>query len=47
MRCPNPSRSFAAPPLLAVANIRAAFLFAGLSMPVAIMLWWVLPETKA
>jgi len=39
--------TFAAPPLLGVANIRAAFLFAGLSMPVAVMLWFFLPETRA
>jgi hypothetical protein len=38
--------SFAAPPLLGVANIRAAFLFAGLSMPVAVLLWFFLPETR-
>ncbi|GFZ46551.1 hypothetical protein JCM24511_03771 [Saitozyma sp. JCM 24511] len=39
--------TFAAPPLLGVANIRAAFLFAGLSMPVAILLWFFLPETRS
>lgn len=39
--------TFAAPPLLKIANIRAAFLFSGLSTPVAILLWFYLPETKA
>lgn len=39
--------TFAAPPLLDVGNVRAAFLFAGLSVPVTTLLWLYLPETKA
>lgn len=44
--CFRADPSFAAPRMLRVLNLKSGFIFFATAVPIAALLWYLLPETK-